>query len=196
MVVQRIYVYPVCKLEFFVEIGHSLVSSSTVTFSHGRLLLLARCWCELLSVNGELAVMFRHGRWMVSPHSIAGGLLLVDFDWEQGRTVFGSSISGLVCCMHSYMDAQMYLSSFDFCRRSFKGALGCIIESLGLAVCLWMIRCCSLCLIPRRAQIVVRSLLTKWVPLSLRMKVGMPWGMSQWSKKIGASFAHFYWTLE
>lgn len=61
-----IYIHPVRKLKFCLDIGHNLVCKAVVTFSHGRVPLLVKCRCRLLSLHGGLAKLFRHEHRMVA----------------------------------------------------------------------------------------------------------------------------------
>lgn len=65
---QEIYICPVCKKVFRVHDGYNLVCSAVVNFLYGRLLLLAKCLCGLLSVHKGPAVLFCYVRWMVLCH--------------------------------------------------------------------------------------------------------------------------------
>lgn len=70
---QGIYIRSVCKKVFCEHGSHNLACSAVATFLHGRLLLHAKCVGGLFSVNGELAVMFRLGHWMVLCRPMVGG---------------------------------------------------------------------------------------------------------------------------
>lgn len=71
-VVDIIYSSLLCKSEIDVHGGHNRICKTLATFSHGRLLLFAKCKCKLFIVWGGLAVIFRHGHRMVSSHWITG----------------------------------------------------------------------------------------------------------------------------
>lgn len=51
----------VCNLEFCIQGGHNRVYIAVVIFSHGRLVLLAKCGSGLLSVHKGLVGMFCRG---------------------------------------------------------------------------------------------------------------------------------------
>lgn len=71
------YINQICKLAFCVQNGNILVCNAVATFLHVRLLSVAECMCGLLIEHRRLAVMFRHGRWMVLRRWIAEGSVLV-----------------------------------------------------------------------------------------------------------------------
>lgn len=77
MVYHKIYIHYVCKFAICVHCGHNHVCNTVAPLSHGRHLFLAKRVCRLLFVYKGRAVMFCHGRRMVSCHWIAEGLVLV-----------------------------------------------------------------------------------------------------------------------
>lgn len=65
---QEVYIYPNCNFESRIHGRYKRFCIAVANFSHGPLLLLKWCGCELLIEHGGLAMMFCSGHQIAPRH--------------------------------------------------------------------------------------------------------------------------------